>query len=57
MKNSKTLDVYYKNRIVGTLALTSDRLVAFQYSDSWVKEGFSISPFSLPLKNDIFVPD
>jgi serine/threonine-protein kinase HipA len=27
----------------------------FQYDDSWIETGFSISPFSLPLKHEIFV--
>ncbi len=52
----KSLDVFYKGRIVGTLAETADRRVAFQYSDDWLNDGFSISPFSLPLKSDVFVP-
>ncbi|MCR5103055.1 MAG: HipA N-terminal domain-containing protein, partial [Eubacterium sp.] len=49
MKN-KTLDVFYEGRIVGTLAETSDKRIAFEYSDEWLENGFSISPFSLPLK-------
>ena len=55
MKN-KTLDVFYEGRIVGTLAETSDKRIAFEYSDEWLENGFSISPFSLPLKKDVFVP-
>ena len=54
--STKSLDVFYKGRIVGTLAETADRRVAFQYSDDWLNDGFSISPFSLPLKSDVFVP-
>ena len=53
----KTLDVFYKGRQVGTLAETEDKRIAFQYSDDWIKNGFSISPFSLPLKSDVYVPD
>lgn len=56
MMQSKTLDVYYHGKHVGTLAQTPDRRVAFQYSADWLREGFSISPFSLPLRNDVFVP-
>ncbi len=52
----KSLDVYYDKRLVGTLALMPDKRVAFQYSADWIKSGFSISPFSLPLKSDVFVP-
>lgn len=50
------LDVYYHNRHVGTLAEMPDKRVAFQYAQSWLNEGFPISPFSLPLKNDVFIP-
>lgn len=52
----KKLDVYYNKKLVGTLAETPDRKIAFQYSDAWIKEGFSISPLYLPLKNDVFIP-
>ncbi len=56
MKAGKTLQVYYKDQLVGTLALTVEHKAAFAYADSWVKDGFSISPFSLPLKKQVFVP-
>lgn len=52
----RTLQVLYDDRIVGTLALTSNYKVAFSYADSWLEDGFSISPFSLPLKRGVFVP-
>lgn len=53
MMQSKTLDVYYHGKHVGTLAQTPDRRVAFQYSADWLRDGFSISPFSLPLRNTV----
>ena len=53
----KQLQVLYDNRMVGTLALTVNRRVAFQYCDEWLNNGFSISPFSLPLRKQVFVPD
>ncbi len=56
MKETNQLQVWYDERKVGTLALTSDRRVAFEYDDIWLEEGFSISPFSLPLKKQVFVP-
>ena len=52
----RELDVYYHGRRVGTLAETYDKLVAFQYSDEWLADGFSISPFHLPLKDSVFIP-
>lgn len=56
MRRDNSLQVYYNERLVGTLAITADRKVAFQYSKSWLEAGFSISPFSLSLKDQVFVP-
>lgn len=56
MKTNKQLRVFYKDRVVGTLALTADHKAAFAYDDDWLEQGFSISPFSLPLKKQVFVP-
>ena len=45
----------FTNKIkVGTLALTNDNKVAFQYTDEWVEKGFSINPFKLPLSKQLF---
>ncbi len=56
MQANRILEVYYHGRPVGNLAETPDKRIAFQYSDEWIKTGFSISPISLPLRNDVFVP-
>lgn len=56
MKQDKTLQVRFDDKLVGTLALTADRRIAFQYSEEWLENGFSISPFSLPLNNQVFIP-
>ncbi len=53
---NKTLDVYCHGRCVGTLAQTSDKRIAFQYADDWRQDRFPISPFSLPLREDVFLP-
>lgn len=50
----KKIDVYASKTKVGTLALTNDNRVAFQYTDEWVKNGFSINPFKLPLSKQLF---
>ena len=55
MKERK-LDVYLGERLVGTMAQTADRRVAFAYSDEWLDGGFAISPFSLPVEQKVFVP-
>lgn len=56
MKEDNVLQVYYEEKLVGTLALTADHKAAFQYSQEWLESGFSISPFSLPLKKQVFIP-
>ena len=47
------LEVYYKNVRVGKLACNNN-ICYFQYDKNWLKEGFSISPLSLPLKDIVF---
>ena len=49
------VDVFANKIKVGTLALTKDNKVAFQYSDEWIKNGFSINPFKLPLSSKVFI--
>lgn len=56
MSKTKSLLVYYKDRLVGRLADTKSHAIAFEYDDSWIADGFSISPFSLPLKKGVFLP-
>lgn len=56
MTGSKMLEVYCHGSLVGYLAETPDHMIAFQYSDSWLRDGFSISPLSLPLNSRVFVP-
>ena len=50
----RKLTVKYNGRIVGYLAELEDETIAFQYDDEWIKNGFSISPLSLPLTNKIY---
>lgn len=50
----RKLTVKYNGRIVGYLAQLEDDSIAFQYDDEWMKNGFSISPFSLPLSTKIY---
>ena len=50
----RKIDVFACGNKVGTLALTNDNRVAFQYTDEWVENGFSINPFKLPLSKQLF---
>lgn len=56
MKADRFLKVCYKEKTVGVLAITPEKTVAFEYDDEWLETGFSISPFSLPLKKQVFIP-
>ena len=57
MENVTILNVLYNGAPVGTLAETAGGKIAFQYDKSWIENGFSISPFSLPLGDKVFISD
>lgn len=50
----KKLTVKYNGKTVGYLAQL-DEGIAFQYDEKWLKNGFNISPFSLPLEDRVFI--
>ncbi len=50
METADKLDVYYMGVRVGTMAPYQKYRTAFEYSEEWLRSGFSISPFSLPLQ-------
>lgn len=56
MKKIKSLQVFFNEKKVGTLALMKNNIVAFEYDNEWINNGFSISPFNLPLKKQVFIP-
>lgn len=49
------IEVFLDDGRVGQIALTPDRLAAFEYDNDWLRNGFSISPFYLPLKPGVMV--
>lgn len=51
----KTLIVKYNGKTVGILKQLDNYRIGFQYDEQWLKEGFSISPFSLPLTSDVYI--
>lgn len=56
MLNIKQLSVNYHNRAVGILSLSHDnKTCVFEYDRSWLIDGFSISPFELPLKPGAYI--
>ncbi|VEU81319.1 type II toxin-antitoxin system HipA family toxin [Haploplasma axanthum] len=55
MKNIDRVLVKYNERLVGYLQILENNRIGFQYDEEWVKNGFSISPFSLPLSDDVYI--
>ena len=56
MDRLNKVNVFCHNFKVGTMALYQNRLAAFEYDSDWLIDGFSISPFSLPLEKKVFIP-
>lgn len=56
MRTTNRLNVTCHGRKVGTMALYKGRFSAFEYDREWLADGFSISPFSLPLEQKVFIP-
>lgn len=50
VKPVSLIEVSYQGHPVGRIALAPDRTCAFEYNRDWLSNGFSISPFYLPLK-------
>lgn len=56
MDRIKDVNVFFHGKKVGSMKLYKDRFAAFEYDKEWLAEGFSISPFSLPLEQKVFIP-
>ena len=57
MIDPEIIDVFLAGRRVGRMTLTRDGLCAFEYAAEFLADGFSISPFVLPLEKKVFVAD
>lgn len=55
MNKVDLLEVYLNESRVGRIALTPEGLCAFEYDAEWLKNGYSISPFYLPLKPGLMI--
>ncbi|MBQ9762932.1 MAG: HipA N-terminal domain-containing protein [Phascolarctobacterium sp.] len=55
MKTVNELNVLFHNRRVGRIKRYKNYLTAFEYDKDWLLDGFSISPFTLPLKQQVFI--
>lgn len=46
MREDRVINVFYHERLVGTLAMTNERKAAFEYADEWLgKRIFNKSVF------------
>ncbi|MBO4573049.1 MAG: HipA N-terminal domain-containing protein [Clostridia bacterium] len=52
--NIKKVTVKHNGKTVGYLAETEPFVIAFQYDENWIRSGFPISPFSLPLSDKVY---
>lgn len=57
LPNVKKLIVQYNGRVVGYLADLKGGKIGFQYDGNWIKNGFSISPLSLPLGDVVHISE
>lgn len=48
------LDVLMNGSTVGRISLNENSLCVFEYDNAFLKEGFSLSPFHLPLQSGLF---
>lgn len=55
MNTTDKVIVKCRGREVGAIVLTPQGLCAFEYAPDWIADGFSISPFELPLKQGVFI--
>ena len=55
MNEVKVIEVFLNKAKVGRIALTPDALCAFEYDLEFLTSGKSVSPFHLPLKQELFV--
>ena len=54
IESLKLIEVFLGSQQVGRLALSPDRRCLFEYDSDWIRTGYSISPFYLPLKSGLF---
>lgn len=55
MNKVNVIEVFMHGVKIGKMALTPDMLCAFEYEPAYLINGTSISPFTLPLKQELFI--
>lgn len=52
MKEINKVKVSYNGKVVGSIIRYQRYLTAFAYDPEWLSNGFSVSPFLLPLREE-----
>ncbi|MDR2621156.1 MAG: HipA N-terminal domain-containing protein, partial [Dysgonamonadaceae bacterium] len=55
MDKINVVEVFLDGNRVGRIALTEQSICAFEYDTEFLKTGFSISPYYLPLRSGLFI--
>lgn len=55
MNKVDIIEVWLNQEFIGRIAMTPDYLCAFEYDATYLAKGDSISPFNLPLRNELFI--
>lgn len=53
-KSPEIIQVYHKDNLLGRIGLNKEHLAVFEYEAEFIGNGFSISPFYLPLVSGVF---
>ena len=53
MNRMRLIEIFMAGRRVGRMALTPEGVCGFEYDAEWLRDGFSVSPFFLPLKSEL----
>ena len=53
-KSTRIAEVWYDQFQIGRLVLAPNGIAVFEYKSEWIENGFSISPFYLPLRSGAF---
>lgn len=54
IKKIDALNIHFKDRLLGKMIISDENRCIFEYDVDFLKDGFSISPFHLPLREGIF---
>ena len=55
MNTISTIEIFMSDKRIGRMAITPDEVCGFEYDSDWIKTGFSISPFYMPLKSGLIM--